>query len=148
GGPERGAGRWGSVEPGGPAGSSRSTTPSSAATSTATAVASFETDAQPSTSVVAPRAASTRPHTTATARSHGHASIWRSASTRRDTIGVDRQLISSGAAFEERVGYSRAVRVGDRVWVAGTAPIMPEDADPPAGPYEQAHVCIAIIERA
>jgi enamine deaminase RidA (YjgF/YER057c/UK114 family) len=61
---------------------------------------------------------------------------------------VDRQLISSGAAFEERVGYSRAVRVGDRVWVAGTAPIMPGDADPPAGAYEQAEVCIAIIERA
>jgi enamine deaminase RidA (YjgF/YER057c/UK114 family) len=66
----------------------------------------------------------------------------------RDTIGVDRRLISSGAAFEERVGYSRAVRVGDRVWVAGTAPIMPDDADPPAGAYEQAKVCISIIERA
>jgi enamine deaminase RidA (YjgF/YER057c/UK114 family) len=61
---------------------------------------------------------------------------------------VDRQLISSGAAFEERVGYSRAVRVGDRVWVAGTAPIMPEDADPPAGAYDQARVCLEIIERA
>jgi enamine deaminase RidA (YjgF/YER057c/UK114 family) len=61
---------------------------------------------------------------------------------------VDRQLISSGAAFEERVGYSRAVRVGDRVWVSGTAPIMPDDADPPAGAYEQAAVCLAIIERA
>jgi enamine deaminase RidA (YjgF/YER057c/UK114 family) len=66
----------------------------------------------------------------------------------RDTIGVDRQLISSGAAFEERVGYSRAVRVGNQVWVAGTAPIMPDDADPPAGAYEQAKVCIGIIERA
>ena len=41
----------------------------------------------------------------------------------------ERQLISSGAAFEARVGYSRAVRVGDRVWVSGTAPIMPDDAD-------------------
>jgi enamine deaminase RidA (YjgF/YER057c/UK114 family) len=61
---------------------------------------------------------------------------------------VDRQLISSGAAFEERVGYSRAVRVGDRVWVSGTAPIMPGDADPPAGAYEQALVCLATIERA
>jgi enamine deaminase RidA (YjgF/YER057c/UK114 family) len=61
---------------------------------------------------------------------------------------VDRQLISSGAAFEERVGYSRAVRVGDRVWVAGTAPIMPDDADPPAGAYDQARVCLEIIERA
>jgi enamine deaminase RidA (YjgF/YER057c/UK114 family) len=61
---------------------------------------------------------------------------------------VERQRISSGAAFEDRVGYSRAVRVGDRVWVAGTAPIMPGDADPPAGAYEQAKVCLAIIERA
>jgi enamine deaminase RidA (YjgF/YER057c/UK114 family) len=61
---------------------------------------------------------------------------------------MERKLISSGAAFEERVGYSRAVRVGDRVWVSGTAPIMPGDADPPATPYEQATVCLAIIGRA
>jgi enamine deaminase RidA (YjgF/YER057c/UK114 family) len=60
----------------------------------------------------------------------------------------ERQLISSGAAFEARVGYSRAVRVGDRVWVSGTAPIMPGDADPPATPYDQAKVCLEIIERA
>jgi enamine deaminase RidA (YjgF/YER057c/UK114 family) len=61
---------------------------------------------------------------------------------------MDRQLISSGAAFEDRVGYSRAVRVGDRVWVSGTAPIMPGDADPPSGAYDQAKVCLGIIERA
>ena len=61
---------------------------------------------------------------------------------------MDRQLISSGAAFEDRVGYSRAVRVGDRVWVSGTAPIMPGDADPPGTAYEQAKVCLGIIERA
>ena len=61
---------------------------------------------------------------------------------------MDRQLISSGAAFEERVGYSRAVRVGPHVWVSGTAPIMPGDADPPEGAYDQARVCIGIIERA
>jgi enamine deaminase RidA (YjgF/YER057c/UK114 family) len=61
---------------------------------------------------------------------------------------VERQRISSGAALEERYGYSRAVRVGDRVWVAGTAPIMPGDADPPGSPYEQARVCLQIIERA
>jgi enamine deaminase RidA (YjgF/YER057c/UK114 family) len=61
---------------------------------------------------------------------------------------VERQRISSGAALEERYGYSRAVRIGDRVWVAGTAPIMPGDADPPDSPYEQARVCLQIIERA
>jgi enamine deaminase RidA (YjgF/YER057c/UK114 family) len=61
---------------------------------------------------------------------------------------VKRTRISSGAAFEERVGYSRAVRVGGTVWVSGTAPILPEDADPPADPYEQAAICLGIIERA
>jgi enamine deaminase RidA (YjgF/YER057c/UK114 family) len=61
---------------------------------------------------------------------------------------MHRQLISSGAAFEDRVGYSRAVRIGDRVWVSGTAPIMADDADPPEGAYDQARVCISIIERA
>ena len=61
---------------------------------------------------------------------------------------MDRQRITSGAAFEDRVGYSRAVRVGDRVWVSGTAPIIPDDADPPTDAYEQARVCLGIIERA
>lgn len=61
---------------------------------------------------------------------------------------MSRQRISSGAAFEERVGYSRAIRVGDRVWVSGTAPIMPGDADPPTGVYDQARVCLGIVERA
>jgi len=61
---------------------------------------------------------------------------------------MDRQQISSGAAFEERVGYSRAVRVGTHVWVSGTAPIMPGDADPPDDAYEQARVCLGIIGRA
>ena len=61
---------------------------------------------------------------------------------------MDRQLISSGAAFEERVGYSRAVRVGSTVWVAGTAPILPDDADPPDDAYEQARICLEIIARA
>jgi enamine deaminase RidA (YjgF/YER057c/UK114 family) len=61
---------------------------------------------------------------------------------------VDRKRISSGAAFEERVGYSRAIRVGSHVWVSGTAPIMPGDADPPDDPYGQARVCLEIIGRA
>jgi enamine deaminase RidA (YjgF/YER057c/UK114 family) len=61
---------------------------------------------------------------------------------------MDRQLISSGAAFEDRVGYSRAVRVGRSVWVSGTAPIMPGDADPPGDAYEQARICLEIVGRA
>jgi enamine deaminase RidA (YjgF/YER057c/UK114 family) len=61
---------------------------------------------------------------------------------------MDRQRISSGAAFEDRVGYSRAVRVGAHVWVSGTAPIMADDVDPPEDAYEQALVCLEIITRA
>jgi len=61
---------------------------------------------------------------------------------------VNRQRISSGAAFEERVGYSRAVRVGPHVWVSGTAPIMPGDVDPPQDAYGQAQVCLEIIGNA
>ena len=58
---------------------------------------------------------------------------------------MHRQLISSGAAFEERVGYSRAVRVGNTVYVAGTAPIMPDEGDPPDDAYGQAQICLERI---
>jgi enamine deaminase RidA (YjgF/YER057c/UK114 family) len=43
------------------------------------------------------------------------------------------------------VGYSRAVRVGDLVSVAGTAPVMADESDPPADPYGQARRCLEII---
>ena len=61
---------------------------------------------------------------------------------------MERRTISSGAAFEERVGYSRAVVAGGHVYVSGTAPIMPGDADPPADAFEQARICLGIISRA
>jgi enamine deaminase RidA (YjgF/YER057c/UK114 family) len=35
--------------------------------------------------------------------------------------------------------------VGKHVHVAGTAPIMPDGADPPPGPYGQAKRCLQII---
>jgi enamine deaminase RidA (YjgF/YER057c/UK114 family) len=55
-----------------------------------------------------------------------------------------RQLISSGNPLEPYVGYSRAVRVGDRVVVGGTAPHWPDGrADPDAA--VQAQRCFEII---
>jgi enamine deaminase RidA (YjgF/YER057c/UK114 family) len=61
---------------------------------------------------------------------------------------VDRQFISSGSSWETRYGYSRAVVAGGRVHVSGTAPILPDDADPPTDAYAQARICLEIIERA
>jgi len=58
---------------------------------------------------------------------------------------VQRRRISSGSAWEERYGYSRAVVVGEHVHVGGTAPQMPDDGDPPAGAYEQAKRCLEIV---
>jgi enamine deaminase RidA (YjgF/YER057c/UK114 family) len=57
---------------------------------------------------------------------------------------VDRQRISSGSPWERTVGFSRAVRVGDRVVVAGTAPIWPDGSCDP-DPGVQARRCIEII---
>jgi enamine deaminase RidA (YjgF/YER057c/UK114 family) len=61
---------------------------------------------------------------------------------------VNRRLISSGSPYERVVGFSRAVRVGERVIVAGTAPVMPEGADPPPDAYAQAKRCLEIIRLA
>jgi enamine deaminase RidA (YjgF/YER057c/UK114 family) len=61
---------------------------------------------------------------------------------------VERQLISSGSPYEAIVGYSRAVRVGDRVFVAGCAAIMPDDADPPPDSFGQTKRCLERIEQA
>ena len=61
---------------------------------------------------------------------------------------MERRTIGSGSDWEQRGGYSRAVVAGTRVFVAGTAPIMPDDADPPADPYGQAKRCLEIVEAA
>jgi enamine deaminase RidA (YjgF/YER057c/UK114 family) len=46
------------------------------------------------------------------------------------------------------VGFSRAVRDGRHVFVAGTCAVMPEGADPPTDAYGQARRCLEIIVRA
>jgi enamine deaminase RidA (YjgF/YER057c/UK114 family) len=58
---------------------------------------------------------------------------------------VDRRIVEAVSPMAATVGYSRAVRVGDVVSVAGTAPVMPDGADPPPDPYGQARRCLEII---
>jgi enamine deaminase RidA (YjgF/YER057c/UK114 family) len=58
-----------------------------------------------------------------------------------------RQRISSGGPWEDRVGYSRAVRVGDRVWVSGCTGTR-ADGTVPAGVLEQARLALETIDRA
>ena len=58
--------------------------------------------------------------------------------------GGERQRIASGSPFEPRIGFSRAVRVGERVLVSGTAPIWPDGSCDP-DPEAQARRCIEII---
>ena len=58
---------------------------------------------------------------------------------------MGRQLVSSGSPYEPTIGYSRAVRDGRHVFVAGTCAVMPDDADPPSDAYGQARRCFEII---
>ena len=61
----------------------------------------------------------------------------------------DRERVSSGAPWEETVGYSRAVRVGRFVAVSGTAPVGPDGRTvAPGDAYAQAKRCIEIIAEA
>jgi enamine deaminase RidA (YjgF/YER057c/UK114 family) len=58
-----------------------------------------------------------------------------------------RQRISSGSPFEATIGFSRAVRVRDRVVVSGTGPVVP-DGPCPADAGAQARRCFEIIAAA
>lgn len=56
---------------------------------------------------------------------------------------MGRVNVQSGSPFEAAIGFSRAVRVGDRVIVSGTAPIWPDGSvNPDSG--AQARRCIEI----
>jgi enamine deaminase RidA (YjgF/YER057c/UK114 family) len=57
---------------------------------------------------------------------------------------TSRQRVRSGSPYEERIAFSRALRVGDRVLVAGTAPVWPDGSVDP-DPGVQARRCLEII---
>ena len=60
---------------------------------------------------------------------------------------MSRTLVSSGGPWEDRVGYSRAVRVDNNVWVSGTTGTRP-DGTIPDGTEAQARLALDTIEQA
>jgi enamine deaminase RidA (YjgF/YER057c/UK114 family) len=57
---------------------------------------------------------------------------------------AERRRASSGSPFEPVIGFSRAIRVGDRVLVSGTGPVGADEADDGA----QMRRCIEIVVKA
>lgn len=60
---------------------------------------------------------------------------------------MSRERVSSGSPWEPVIGFSRAVRVDNRVLVSGTAPVWPDGSCDP-DPAAQAQRCLEIIESA
>jgi len=62
---------------------------------------------------------------------------------------VIRKRVFSAAPWEARVGYCRAVRAGNHIYVTGTAPVAEGGGvEAPGDAYRQARRCLALIERA
>jgi enamine deaminase RidA (YjgF/YER057c/UK114 family) len=61
---------------------------------------------------------------------------------------MERRLIPGHSPYEKIMGYSRAVVAGDRVHVAGTAPIPRDGKPPPTDAYDQTRLCLEIIAEA
>ena len=59
-----------------------------------------------------------------------------------------RQRVSSGSPFEATIGFSRAVRVGNRIRVSGTAPVEDDGSSTDGDAGAQAERCLAVIVRA
>ena len=67
------------------------------------------------------------------------------SSIERHAVGMERHLISGHSPYEPAIGFSRAVVAGDRILVAGTAPVPADGAPPPPDPYSQARLCLQLI---
>ena len=51
------------------------------------------------------------------------------------------ERVSSASPFEDRFGFSRALRVGNRIEVAGTAPIPQDGTQTPDSAHDQMLLC-------
>jgi enamine deaminase RidA (YjgF/YER057c/UK114 family) len=61
---------------------------------------------------------------------------------------MKRKNISSGAKWEDIVGYSRAVKIGNIVEISGTAPVDINKIIGIGNAYEQTKFCLHKIEKA
>lgn len=52
--------------------------------------------------------------------------------------------VRSGSPYEQAYGFCRALRVGDRIEVSGTAPIPQDGSDPPGDAHGQMKLCAEI----
>lgn len=58
---------------------------------------------------------------------------------------TERQRTTSGSPYEAQFGFCRAVRVGERIIVAGTGPVEPDGSTTPGDVAAQAERCCTII---
>jgi len=64
------------------------------------------------------------------------------------SMSTGKQTFSSGTTWEEIAGYSRAVRIGDRILVSGTTATGPDGLVGGADPAAQARYALDKIEHA
>ncbi|KPQ33058.1 MAG: putative translation initiation inhibitor, yjgF family [Porphyrobacter sp. HL-46] len=57
----------------------------------------------------------------------------------------ERLRATSGSPYEAAFGFARAVRIGNRIIVAGTGPVEPDGRTTPGGAAGQATRCCEII---
>jgi enamine deaminase RidA (YjgF/YER057c/UK114 family) len=62
-------------------------------------------------------------------------------------VSGERRRVASGSPYEPVIGFSRAIRIGDRVLVSGTAPIWADGSVDP-DPAAQMRRCLEIVAAA
>ena len=61
---------------------------------------------------------------------------------------MTKRRVSSGSPLEPVLGFCRAVRTGQQIMVAGTAPIEPDGSTTPGDAAAQMERCCAIVAKA